>query len=198
MSIEYQVVMLRKILALTFFVTQVFGLYPYAVNRTTFRIEYNCFKFVYSIVLPLIVVYNYYTFGIAILASPASQAVVHSKTLGLITTFYSLFIFVSFFSVYVGQHLTFTNAKSLVYKCTEVMELLKTFSIERMDLRQCFVHFFVKTIAYDIYNLSVLWFHLSRSTNVLSSYPYLPLFLYTPVRLNENIFYGNNFPFSFY
>lgn len=89
--------------------------------------------------------------------------------------------------------MTYMNGKLVVFKCTEVMELLKTFSIESMDLRQCFITFFIKTTAFDIYNLSVLWFHLSRSTNVLIAYPYLPIFLYTPVmavRLNENIFYG--------
>lgn len=193
MSLEYQIKILRIVLAVTYFVTQLFGIFPYGLDKSSRNIKFNFYKFIYSILLPLVVVYNYFMFGVAVLASKELQAVVHSKTLGVITGFYALFIIVSFVTLYVGQHLKFKNLKLFYLKCNEVIGFLKEFSNESVDLRLCFVNFFIKTIAYDIYNLSVLYFHLRRSSNVLTRHPYLPIFLYTPVfavRLNENLFYG--------
>lgn len=195
MSNKNQIRILRNISAAIYFVTQVFGLWPYNLDKSRPRIKCNSLKCIYSIILPFIVLYNYYTFGVVELASSRSTSsnFVHSNTMNLITDFYAIFIIFSYASLYVGQHLKFRISESVYFKFVDIIELLKTFPTPSVDLRKYFVNFFIKTIVFDVFNLLVLWYNLSRSSNVVASHPFLPLFLYTPVmavRLYENVFYG--------
>ncbi len=119
MSIEHQAKILKKFLIVTYFVTQIFGFWPYYVDPTNRHIKYNRLKFVYSILLPLIITYSHYSYAIAILAS-LTDAKIHSETLRIVTVFHSMFITFCFFVLYIRQLLTFRNAKSLYFKYTRV------------------------------------------------------------------------------
>lgn len=201
MSCNKQILVLRNFFAFIYFVTQVFGLWPYNIDRTTYRIKYNIIKCVYSIVLPLTVLYVYYTFGVTRLVSShsGSSSYAQSKTMDMLVNFYAIFIIISYMSLYVGQHFKFEMSKSTYLKCVEVMKLLETFSNRNVNLRTYFLNIFIKTIVFDIFNLLVLWYNLHRSSNILASYPYLPLVVYLPVmfvRLYENLFYGGVLAFD--
>lgn len=200
MSSGKQLLILRKFFAFSYFVTQVFGLWPYNIDRTT---RYNFSKFIYSIVLPLLTLYIYYTFGLTklVLMQSGSSNYVQSKTMNMITDLYAIFIIVSYISMYVGQHFKFEISKSAYLKCVEVMNLLETFSNRNANLRKYFVNIFIKTIVFDVFNLLVLWFNVHRSSNILASHPYLPIVIYLPVmfvRLYENLFYGGVLAFGIF
>lgn len=111
----------------------------------------------------------------------------------MIVEFYSIIITVSFAMLYVGQHFKQAISNSVYVKCNEVVDLLKTFTIETSELSQCYVKFFIKTIVSDIVNYLALQYNLTRSSKVMASYPYVAFFIYVPimvVRFYENIFYG--------
>lgn len=195
MSTEKQIIILRKILAFTYFVIQLFGLWPYSVDKAARLIKINLLKFVYSILVPLAVLYLYFGFVLVQLASAQSKSLhyIESKTLGRITNFYSIIMIVSYMLLYAGQHFKFEAVKSVYLNCVEIIELSSTFFDRNADLSKFFLNFFIKTIVFDISTVLVLYYNFYRSSNVLAIYPYLPLFLYMPimaVRLFENLFYG--------
>lgn len=192
MSHKKQIKILKNILAVTHVVTQLFGFWPYNIDMTTHRLKYNFFKFIYSIVLPLILLYIYFSFGAVTLSSSASSNFIKSKIFDFLINFYAVIVIFSFTLLYVGQHFKFGIAKSVYFKCVEVIELVKSFPDQTVDLKKYFVQLFIKTIVFELFNLLMLWYNLSRSSNVLFAHPYLPLILYTPVmavRLYENIFF---------
>lgn len=142
MYIKNQFRILRKVLALIYFVIQIFGLWPYTVvDNTTRHIKYNFFKFVYSIVFPFIVVYSFYTFGIAMLQSQESAALVLSKTMKSATALSSIIIAISYLSIYIGQHITFSKTKSFYCKCTETWNCWNRF-LMKMSILERFCLFF--------------------------------------------------------
>lgn len=193
MSQKYQFSILRKIFSCTYFVIQLFGLWPYSIDNSTRHIKYNFFKFIYSIVMPVAVLHNYVVFGKTYVQASKSTLYFSSETMETITYLYALVIIVSYISLYVEQHLTLNKMKSVYFKCLEVIELLKKYPNKSVDLKKYLVYFFIKTIAFDILNYLVFWFNMSRSSDILSGNPYLSLLLYTPafsIRLNQNVFYG--------
>lgn len=193
MSNKYQLLILRKLVVFMYFFIQLFGLWPYNIDNITHHIQYNLFKLIYSIVLPVIVLYAYLILGMLVLAKSFSKAYVQSQTLEAITAIYTLIIISSYISLYVGQHLTFNKRKSIYSKCIEVIELLQTIPNESVDLRKYLAYFFLKTILFEIFNFIIMFINLKRSSNFLATNPLLPLFMSLPVwaiRLNENIFFG--------
>lgn len=196
MSMEYELKILRKTLIVIYFLTQILGLWTYDVNKDTLHIKNNPFKLIYSTILPCVILFNYWKFGIAILASPGevdAKILIHSKILGVAAALYSVIIIVCYVTLYVQQHLTFRKRKSVIVKMVSVVELLKSLPTGRANLKRTLVKFFFKGIGFHVFNFLVLYFNLSRSGHLLDSYPYLPLFLYGPllaVRFYENIFYG--------
>lgn len=194
MPSEKQIRILKNILTVTYSVTQLFGLWPYTINNTTRRIQYNFYKLIYSIVLPCIVLHNYYAYGVSNLNFTRSKSskLVHGKTMKLISELYAVIVVSSYALLYAGQHLKFAVSKAVYLKCVDIIELLKSFPND-IDFRKYFVNFFIKTIFFDLFNLLVLFYNLNRASNIITSHPFLPLFLYTPVmavRIYENIFYG--------
>lgn len=193
MSNKSQIKILKNILAVTYFVAQVLGLWPFNINMSSRCIKYNFFKLIYSIVLPFIVLYSYYTFGILTLSASRSTNVLHSSIMEILPDFYCIIIMLSYILLCVGQHLKFEILKMVFLKCVEIVDLLQKYPNRSDSLRKYFVNFFVKTVVVDIFNLLVLYYNLSRSSKVISFHPYLPLILYSPlmiVRFYENIFYG--------
>lgn len=198
MADRKQIQILGKLLSFTYFVTQVFGLWPYAIDKTTRRIRYNFFKLIYSAILPVIVMYIYYTFGVVnvVLAKSTSYNFIHSKTINLVTHYFSILIVVSYVLLYVGQHFKFEISKSAYLQCKEVLTI---FSHRHVDLTPFFGHIFIKTIVFDTFGLLMLWYNFYRSSDILMTHPFLPIFLYMPilaVRLYENLFYGGVLAFD--
>lgn len=193
MTSQYKHVFLRKILAVTYFVANIFGLWPYNIDRSNHHIRYNRFKFIYSIIFPIIVLMCYYLYGVVTLLLTKSSNNIPSKTMDMIVEFYSVIIMVSFAMLYVGQHFKLVISNSVYVKYLAVSEILGTFSMETGDIGQCYVKFFIKTIVSDIVNYLSLQYNLTRSSRAIASYPYVTFVLYMPVmivRFYENIFYG--------
>lgn len=192
MSNKKQIKVLNNILAVINVVIRLFGFWPYNIDITTHRIKYNLFKFIYSIVLPLILLYIYFSFGVVVLSRAVSSNFIKSKIFNFLIDFHSVIVIFSYTSLYVGQHFKFGIAKSVYFQCVEVIELVKSFPDQTVDFKKYFVKLFIKTTIFDLFNLLIVWYNLNRSSNVLIAHPYLPLILYTPVmavRLYENIFY---------
>lgn len=194
MLTEYEVKIVRNILILMNFFTQLFGLWTYDVDTSILiHIKYNLFKLIYSIVLPCIVLCSFWKFVIVILTSVEDKIIIHSTILGVVSAFYSTIIIVSYSMLYIEQHLTYRKRKSAIVKIISVVELLKSLPNGRYSLKSILVQFLVKAIGFHIFHLIVLYFNLSRSSFVLKAHPYLPLFMYAPllaIRFYENIFYG--------
>lgn len=193
MSSRRQIKFFRNILSFSYFVVQLYGLWPYIVDKTTRQIKYSRWKFVYSFAFPLGVTYIFYIFGVKILQSPEAAELVQTKAMKVTTAIYSLIIAASYFSLYIGQHIKFRNTRSVYCKYRELVDLLKIFPVEDVDFRKYFTFFFVKTVCFDIFHFWVLWFNLNRFSKLVDSHPFLPCIVYMPlaaIRLYENIFYG--------
>lgn len=193
MSNKYQFIVLRKILSSMHFFIQLFGLWPYKINNSSRDMKYSPLKVVYSIVVPVLVLYTYFTFARSFLAKSRRNIFFQSQTMEVITSLYSIIIILSYGSLYVKQHLTFNKTKLVYLKCLDIIELVKEYPYENVDLRKYILFFFVKSIGFEILTFSVFWFNMSRSSDVLVSNPLVPLFLYSPIfviRLGENTFYG--------
>lgn len=110
------------------FVIQLFGFWPYSVDKTNRRhIKYNFLKFIYSLVFPMAVVYSYYTFGVGILQTPTKTAsLMHSRTLGAISAVYALTSIFGFLSTYIEQHFKYGKRKMIYRKWIEIFEFIKS------------------------------------------------------------------------
>ncbi len=193
MLFGFQVKILSKILATTYFVTQIFGLWPYIVDTATHHIKYNRFKLIYSIIFPAIILWCHHIFGVEKLESSRSSNVINSQTMDFLVHLIGILPVISLTQLYVGQHLQFGSSKSVYLKCVEVVELLKTVSVESTELGPYYAKFFMKTISLDVLNVLTLWYSLRKSSNVTTLHPYVPIVLYAPslvVKFYENIFYG--------
>lgn len=189
-----QIAILKKLLTVTYFVTVIFGFWPYNVGRNDNHSRYNSFKFIYSLVLPCVVTYTYFSYAIFMLTSPiTTQAVFHSKIMGIITAFHVALTIFCYLVLYVRQHKKFRTRQSIYLKFARVMELLKILSVGKVDLRPYFVIFLIRTVVLEACSYSAMWFNLSNSANILTLHPFLPIFLYAPtltIRFYENLFYG--------
>lgn len=193
MSYKYQFLILNKILTFTHFCVELYGLWPYRIDKLNRQIKYNYSKVIYSIVLPCILLSFFVIAGKSFFKEARSKMGFNGLIVEIISDAYFFLFVISYVSVYIGQHLESNKTKLAYIKCVEVMEYLKRFPNHSVDFRKYLVYFLLKALVLELLFFSLFWFNLIRNTQDVHSNPYLPLLMYSPIvaiKLYTNIFYG--------
>lgn len=182
----------NKIIVSTYFVVQLLGFWPYkSVIKT--QIEHSFYGVIYSVVVPILMLYAYVSFGSdAYSGTTTSNATFSSWTLQLVVLLYSYIVIVSYVFLYIGQHLIFRKTKLAYYKCKRVADCMKGFQRKFVDIKLNIANALFKTIIYDLLHFALFYYNLSLVTDKNELRFYAAIFVYLPVfaiRLHANVFY---------
>lgn len=187
-----------KITVVTFFITKLFGLWPYKFQHSDRHIEYDFFSIIYSVFAPILILFAYVYVGSYLftesIKSIDRSSIFTSLPLQLIVMVYSYLIIISYLTLYVGQHLNSKRKVNAYVKCKKIADCMRQFRTEYVDIKDFLSKYLLKTIVYEILNFSLFYHNfVSSSSEVVNSRSYLLMFIYLPtftVRLNTNIFFG--------
>lgn len=184
---------LGKFFAVISLVAKFFGLCPYAIDKTTNGLSYHYIRTIYSIIFFIVVLFSYCSFGPGTLNSSEQTVQIPSDTMEVLIQLLVYVMIVTFIQLYVGIHFKFGAIKWAYQNCLKVVPLLESFKLDRSEVKRFFVTFFLKSVGYEILDFFVLCFNLSRYSNILSIYPFIPLIMNAPriiIKFYHNIFYG--------
>lgn len=186
-----------KIVVVTFFILKIFGLWPYKYEFSKRPIEFDFLSIIFSVVVPLFVIFAYFYIGSHLftdsLKSKELPAIFASFPLQLIVLSYSYLVIISYLILCVGQHLQGKRKEIAYVKCKKVVNCIREFRTECVDIKKYLNKFFLRTLVYDVFHFSLFYYNLSSSSLVVMSQPFLSIFVYLPiyiVRLNTNAFFG--------
>lgn len=205
MSCKRQYCIANRIIAVTFCVIKVFGLWPYKIQHSGHRIDYNSFSIIaiiYSIVEPSMVIIAYVCFGSELFTeTPNEQSlqIITSPPLQLIVFLYSNVVIISYFILYFGQLLQYQSKRIAYLKCRKVTDCMRACRTEYVDIQPFLIKFFLKTIVYDVVNFLLFFYNIFSSSEKVQSKPYLTIIIYLPIftiRLNTNAFFAGILVFN--
>lgn len=195
MSHRLQYYIAKKIIVSTFFVVQLFGLWPYKSHVIEPQIEHSVYSVIYSVVVPIFTLYAYVSFGSdAYSGATTTNATFSSWTMKLVVLLYSYMVIVSYISLYIVQHLHSRKTKLAYFKFIRVADCMKGFQRKSVDIKLFIAKALFKTIIYDVFYFALFYYSLSvaLATYKIQLRFYTAIFIYLPIfaiRLYANVFY---------
>lgn len=187
----------NRIIVVTLYVIKVFGLWPYKLQfSTTQRMEYSAVSIIYSVFAPIFFISAYVFIGAEIYTEKPKGYLVKifsSVPLQLISLLYSYLLIISYVSVYISQPLQYGRKRIAYFKCKNVVNCMRAYRTEYINIREFLIKFLLKTIVYDILNFLLFFHHMIWTSTKVQSEPYWTILVYLPVfaiRLSTNVFYG--------
>lgn len=191
---------INRMIVVTFLIIRIFGLWPYKLKLSDSRLEHSTFSTVYSIILPILLLLAYMHVGAGLFDSTWKvREVFKSVPLQLIVIFFAYMTMVSYILLYVFQHIQYKRIKLACSRCEKVVECIRQYSTEYVDIQSFVNKFILRTVVYDLFNFSLFHYNMSWYSNIIKARPYLTLFVYFPmyaVRLVINVFYGGTLFFN--
>ncbi len=195
MSSNIQYKILRKCFAVIFFFVKFSGIWIYKIDHRNHRkIEYNFRRIVYSISFFCSMLVGYLAAGREFVYSVNRKLFV-SFAFQSVFRLHTDIIMISSISLYTVHYLQYDIRKIAYEKCSEVIDLLKSYqwNIE-VDVRKYLVLFFIKTVVIDVITFTTIYTNWRVTVGGISiSQLYLLAFTFLPVivvRFYTNLFYG--------
>lgn len=191
MSINFQVLVLKKLASFFLFAVNVFGLWPFKFVQRNSLVKYTYLRAIYSALVLCLGSSTHWIVGEYVFRIIRKKHF-NSFTLKLVTSCHGYSLLTIFLIVYIRLHLNARKIEIVYRKCKGIFDVMNEFySRKRIGIRVYLLGIIMKTVVFD-FIISILSLQSYNHSTDIMQHKIFFLLLLPPiaVRLYMNIFYS--------